>query len=934
MSDDLELRVRLTGEAGGLKTASSESAKAVAGVGDAAEQAAARAQAAAQKITTAAQAEAAALKAVANAQASASAAAKANGISAGQTAAAFRQLPQQLSDVFVSLQGGMPILTVLSQQGPQITGAFGGLGPTFTALRAAVSPAWLALGTGVGVLAALYAAQSAGEAESQAYTRAIVMSGNAAGTTFGALNAMAQAVGSITGTQGQAAAVLAQIAGQSRIAGENVGLITEATVRMRRVVGQETDETVKMFAEVGKAPLAASLKVNEAYHHMTVAVYDQIKALQEAGRADQAAALAQRVLAEELIKRTQAVEINAGLMERAWARVKGAAASAWDAMLGIGRQKSGEDQVKQIDAQIAMLDSRKSEDPARTKQRRDVLVEQRDLLRMSIEQVNVAAAEKKAVNDATEARAANAKWVDAGLTKQQQMNAALAEYRANNQRIRAGGGTVDAAEVARTEASIREKFADKGAAKGAEQEAKARTEAAVQRVKDELAGMTAAYANGERVLDAMRSAQLLGEGEYWEAKRAFIRLNADEQVRALAAENAALAKQGGTAAERVKAQAEIAQNTAEMARVRAKAAADQVVADTQEAASLRTLTAASAAYERQLLQTLAAQARQGKRQVADVGRSDREREIAAREGAIDDDVEAQRRQLYAEREVNKIPQAVYEERLAKLTAYHQAALAGERQHQLELQRAQGDASLGMDRALKNYLDKARDAAGATEAAWSSAFQGAEEAAVKFVRTGKIDIASLGDTIVATIIRVAVQQQAARLMSGFDFSSFFGGKSSSTTSSGSLGTDYSLATGGAKFGGQKASGGETQAGKFYEVNERGPELLTVGNRTFLMMGKRDGWVTPPDTTLARPQAPAAASVGAAGAGPMTLNVPITLVNNTGTPMQATGRQRSDGGIEVLIDQLESAMADRVSNGYGTLGPAIEGRYDLRPGFGTR
>lgn len=41
----------------------------------------------------------------------------------------------------------------------------------------------------------------------------------------------------------------------------------------------------------------------------------------------------------------------------------------------------------------------------------------------------------------------------------------------------------------------------------------------------------------------------------------------------------------------------------------------------------------------------------------------------------------------------------------------------------------------------------------------------------------------------------------------------------------------------------ASGGRARAGSLHEVNEDGPELLTVNNRTYLMMGGKDGYVTP-------------------------------------------------------------------------------------------
>lgn len=49
--------------------------------------------------------------------------------------------------------------------------------------------------------------------------------------------------------------------------------------------------------------------------------------------------------------------------------------------------------------------------------------------------------------------------------------------------------------------------------------------------------------------------------------------------------------------------------------------------------------------------------------------------------------------------------------------------------------------------------------------------------------------------------------------------------------------------GAFFGGPRATGGSVNSGGIYRVNEQGPELLTVGNRDYLMMGKGAGMVSP-------------------------------------------------------------------------------------------
>lgn len=51
--------------------------------------------------------------------------------------------------------------------------------------------------------------------------------------------------------------------------------------------------------------------------------------------------------------------------------------------------------------------------------------------------------------------------------------------------------------------------------------------------------------------------------------------------------------------------------------------------------------------------------------------------------------------------------------------------------------------------------------------------------------------------------------------------------------------------GAFFGGGRAGGGPVNAGTLYQVNERGPELLSVGSRDYLMMGANAGRVTRSD-----------------------------------------------------------------------------------------
>jgi hypothetical protein len=59
----------------------------------------------------------------------------------------------------------------------------------------------------------------------------------------------------------------------------------------------------------------------------------------------------------------------------------------------------------------------------------------------------------------------------------------------------------------------------------------------------------------------------------------------------------------------------------------------------------------------------------------------------------------------------------------------------------------------------------------------------------------------------------------------------------------IGGDSSNWGSGGMLGGGRAGGGGVQAGSMYEVNEKGPEVLSVGGKDFLMMGSQGGQVKP-------------------------------------------------------------------------------------------
>ena len=318
-----------------------------------------------------------------------------------------RLLTRNFGDAVAVIGGasGGP-LSQAAQRVGQLGIAFGGL----EGLGARISPLTAVLG-GVAAAAAVAAiAFAKGHAETEAYARALVLSGNAAGTTTGQLKELAKAQAAIAGTQGDAAAVLAQLASSGDVAASLLGKATQAAIGLARVGGPAASETAKKFSDLGRDPVKAVERLNEAENFLTASVYKQIRALAEQGKTAEAAALAQSTYADAVIGRTGQLEQRLGIIERSWRGVMGAAKGAWDAMLNIGREQSLEERLAGVNERL----SRTEEDmrlrarggrrvSTQLQEREGDLAERAGLNRSLLNQTEGAIAAKTAAQDAKKA---------------------------------------------------------------------------------------------------------------------------------------------------------------------------------------------------------------------------------------------------------------------------------------------------------------------------------------------------------------------------------------------------------------------------------------------------------------------------------------------------------------------------------------------------
>jgi lambda family phage tail tape measure protein len=838
------------------------------------------------------------------------------GMSAKQTQAALRMLPAQFTDIATQLAGGQSPFLILLQQGGQIKDSFGGIGPAIKQLTTFITPMRLAVAGAAGAAGALALAYHEGSKEADEYNKAIILTGNASGTTAGQMDAMAKNISKVAGTQGEAAEALVQMAASGRVAGSNLEQFSALAVRMDRTVGQSVGDTVKMFAELGKAPAAASAKLTQTYNYLTAAVYAKIKALEEAGRKDEAAALAQKTLADALNGRMKSIEEGAGSLERAWRKVKDELKGALDAMLEIGRKETTQRQIDSIDAQIKSLDERKSTSPSRTASRRSALADRKEelqeLQRLEARSAGISAENVKKEN-AGIAATDFLKKLDDQKRGVDRVTSALQDYQVQLKAYNSANpdNPRSAKQVAADESFIRKQFANKDD----DGIAKARLNADLARIKRDGESLTTAYANAESILDANRSARLVSDREYYDAKLAFIRLNEQAQVKVLEDDNARLATQKGSAKDVIDNQVKIADNEAKIAIIKAKSATESTrLGIEQKNASdviVRGYQEAEAAAQ-SYLNTLR---RGNQRELEGMGKGEEFRRYEGGRNQIDDRYEQQRLQLESERRRNQITGEQYQEELARIKRFHEAALQDWDTYYAARRQKEGDWSVGASEAMANYISEASNAARQSENLFSNAFQGMEDAIVNFTMTGKLSFSDLAKSIVADMIRIQVRQNASGLFATF-------GKAALNYFTSDAGV------GPVPYANYNAKGNAFDAGHVTKFAAGGTFTNSVVNKpTMFDMGKM-GEAGPEAIMPLRRTSDGSLGVMAAGGGGGDVSINLNVINQTGNPVQAKSQRNSDGGFDVILTALENQLGDRAASGQGAIVAGLNSRFVLQ------
>ncbi|NRR28894.1 phage tail length tape measure family protein [Oxalobacteraceae bacterium] len=268
-----------------------------------------------------------------------------NAQSAAALAASLRQVPAQLTDIVTSLQGGQAPLTVFLQQGGQLRDMFGSAGGAARALGGYLISLVSPLKVLMAAVAVTAVAYKQGADEADAYAKAIILTGNAAGVTTNQLANMAKQGAAVAGTQSANAEALAQLVGTGKVGADELLRASTTAVQSQKYLGIAVEDTVKAFADLGKDPLQATLKLNDQYNYLTESTYRQIKALTEQGKTSEAAKVAQNALAEAQDANIKKVKALLGPYEKAWKDLGEAAKQAWGFMVDQVREDTLDEKI-------------------------------------------------------------------------------------------------------------------------------------------------------------------------------------------------------------------------------------------------------------------------------------------------------------------------------------------------------------------------------------------------------------------------------------------------------------------------------------------------------------------------------------------------------------------------------------------------------------
>lgn len=829
------------------------------------------------------------------------------GMSQKQLEFAMRGVPAQMTDIFVSLQGGQAPMTVLLQQGGQLKDMFGGIKPAAAALAGELWKMVNIYTVTAAALGTLVVAYAKAAKEQDQFNKAIIQSGGYSAKTLEQVNDLAASLDNIAGVSRMSAGNLIQsITAMGTFTSEQMELAAQAALRWGTVTGDKADEVVKKFDRIRKDPVAALKELNAAESFLTEEQLKRIQVLVEEGDQQAAVTEAFRLYSDVVTGRADEIASKLGGISTAWMNIKWAAMEAWDELtVAVGKAdsmfKTFADRVADAGKfqQGATLTSIFAFNPAAAAltylagNRGGAAAGDAEARQQEIRNEQAL----KAEDDAKKA------WLDIGnryLTDLQRQENEEKEIRAAALKAK-----ISDVELEAQLAAMREKYRKNQRTPRGNNDAE---RAALQAFKDQAEIAMATVNANAKTTQAAFQAQQISADAYYSAMRGYAEEELRINERSIQGQIAYLQ----SARDTINTRRQIGELEANLAKVRAQAAAEAQVLNTQEADAIRKRNLEMMQFTENLQRANAAYSRTLDAQVAAVGMGAKEAQQLAAVTALYVEQADKIYELERAKANNPGLAAQYEEQVAQLRAYYTERVDILQRSYGDMAAAEADWTNGYKRAFADLLEENRNIADNTYQFVQGTTGEITNIFEELVMTGKASTDSLVSYMLKQLARLGTQKVLGYLMSMWSP----GGNNPYGVQAETIPLTMN-AKGGvysspdlSQFSGQVHN--SPQLFKFAKgggvFGEAGPEAIMPLRRT--SSGRLGVEMT-----------------GGKGGAPV---INVNLIGAPEGTQVGAAREESDGSftMDILFGQVEGYLAGQVANGAGSLNGAMKSRYGLK------
>jgi len=301
------------------------------------------------------------------------------------------------------------------------------------------------------------------------------------------------------------------------------------------------------------------------------------------------------------------------------------------------------------------------------------------------------------------------------------------------------------------------------------QDAAAQLQFDLQQIKAAGSAQVEAFRNSEQIMEALRSAQLIQDKEYYDSKLGFIRLFAQAQIAELEAEIKRRKQEVFTGKEATKDQIDNERKIKELQAQISKAREDETTKITINAIKTQeALDKIAQGYQdardaaKDYLDTIS---RRNEREIAGIGQGARFREVNAGRSEIDDRRAQERQKLERDLRRGQIDRTQFDTYLQVAEETYAKEVALYEQRTDAIRAAEADWINGANEALNNYLEETRNVAKQFEDVFTRAFSSIEDftlnlfnGSIKNFKDLKSAVTDLVGGIAADLARIEIRQQ--------------------------------------------------------------------------------------------------------------------------------------------------------------------------------